>query len=430
MRKKFWKIVVMAVAVLASPLIAGKVLAGNDSCFVSCDPCAPIGCAKKSKLKVGGWLEASYYRNAWGQENVYQTGADRFYPDRNMITAQSGNTAALGNMHNADFQMNQAWVFIEREMDTRNGFDWGFRADFGYGTDMWIGQAWNNREFDYDWGEGDYFGAIPRLYASAGYKNLGVKFGRFDSLLDYEAVDAPEKFFISHSYAYYGTAPYNTGILADYKLGKRLTLYAGWTMGNQNGFENRFGDSLFTGGVKFDLAKKMSLSYMFETGYMYDGTYGGPRQDYTVFNGPMGADRYDTYSQTINFKWNATKRFTYVLQSDYLQGEFEDGYAIQTAIAKRYGVNNHFIYQLNKKWSLGFRAEWYRQEFGLDGSAMNGVDVYEYTLALQWKPLKRLTLTGEIRYDEAWGDNGHFDAFNNGQNNEQFSGGISAILHF
>ena len=441
MKKTFWKITIAAVAVLLTPLAASA-----GSVYQECSPCAPSCGAAKSKWKVGGWVEMSYYRNAWGQENVY---GNDFSTDRNMVTDNSGNTYLLGRNKNADFQANQIWGYVQREMDSKYGFDWGFRADFAYGTDMIYAQAWNDRTWDWNWGEGDYYGSIPRLYAEVGYRNLSVKFGRFDTLLGLETLDAPDNFFISRSYSFYTNPIFTTGVLADYKLGKRATIYAGWINGNDNGFEQRFDDSMITGGIKYALTKKLDLSYMFAVGYEYDGMYQsasqGPEWRYDSHISPIWwSNRHDVYMQTVNLKWKPTKRFTYMLEGTYQQSEFnntDDDYSMYaTGMTKHFGVNNHFIYQLNRKWSLGYRFEWYRAEWNMSDDAgaridWDGDDFYGHTLALQWKALKHLTITGEIRYDEVFGDGGRdtfrpFDTVRGVGRNHQFSGGISAIIHY
>lgn len=427
--------------VLAAALSSSAASAGNvyQDCS-PCDPCAPICSAKKSKLKIGGWLEASYYRNGWGQETSYA-----FDENLNRNVVDNGNSSYLGSFQNADPQMNQAWLYLEREMDTTHGFDWGFRIDGAFGTDVSFAQAFNDQTFDWNAGEGDYYWSMPSLYGTVGYKNLSVKIGRFETLLGYESFKSPGKFFVSHSYQYDTEPLATTGILAEYALGERVTLLAGYSMGNDT-WENRFGDSQIIGGVSVDLTEKLSLSYMFNVGYEYNGVYknGIARYNYspTGFwhgDGTFHGDRHNNYYQTIVLEWQLTDRLSYVLQSNYFQSEFTgpydpitvDGYA---GIGKSYGVANYLTYQLNKRWALGFRAEWFRTEYaGMFGSGRQsqGNDFYEYTLGLKWTPWERLSVLGEIRYDQAWDDaGGALNVFDAGRHGEQFSGGISAILTF
>lgn len=398
----------------------------------SCAPCDPVCSKKESKLKIRGWVQASYYRNAWGCENEYV-----YNPvyKRNLVSETSGNSTILGTSNNADFQMNQAWLVFEREKDTKNGFDWGFRVDLAYGTDLWAAQTLNDESFDFNWGEGDYYGSIPNLYADFGYKNLGVKIGRFPTLIGYESFEAPSKFFLSSCNMFWLEPLATTGFLADYTIGK-LTLYAGWTMGNDT-WSNDFGDSAITGGLSFQMTEDMLLYAVFTTGYEYD-KYDSIK---TVWKRGFPSDRNEFLKYTIaaDWKFGKKKKWNYILQYDYNQDEWEDGFQpdfADTGVSKGYGINNTLIYRFNDRWAIGGRFEWWRiegNETGALGRTDNGNDLYQYTLGLNWTPLKNLILTAEIRYDQAFDDKDArhgYQPFANGTKNDQFSGGISGTVHF
>jgi hypothetical protein len=77
-----------------------------------------------------------------------------------------------------------------------------------------------------------------------------------------------------------------------------------------------------------------------------------------------------------------------------------------------YGIGNYFLYDINKCWSAGLRAEWFRDNNGIrvadpyapsPVSVVNGAsfagNFYEITLGLNWKPNLNVTIRPEIRYD-------------------------------
>ena len=94
------------------------------------------------------------------------------------------------------------------------------------------------------------------------------------------------------------------------------------------------------------------------------------------------------------------------------------------------------MYQLNDCWGVGARLEWFRDDDGqrvatTEGGLGNEGNYYEFTVGLNWKPHANLTIRPELRYD--W-YSGNYDSgaqpFNNGNSNDQFSGGFDCIFTF
>lgn len=418
---------------------------------------------ERSGLDFGGWVEGVIYRNQYGQEDVrgydYSTG-------RQLIDDNSGNTSQLGRVKSTKPQVNQAWFFVRRELNTENGFDWGFRADVAYGTDMNRTQAWNDRGFDWDWGGATnlYYASIPRLYAQVGYRGFKIKGGKFDSLLGYEKLDAPESFFVSRSIFFnngignnhIGNAPlFTPGILAEYTFRDRLTLYAGRTWGNDTWFTGGFGDRFWTGGVKAKLLNSLELSYMFADGREYIGggyrTAEGDlewREDSHISTmltlGKPNSDKHKVYMHTVNLTWNPHHRFTNVLSWNFQSSKFSNqptsSYTLSNGVTRHYGLLNHSYFRFSKKWAVGLRLEWFHTFYDL--TEYNNVrfdsyydDYYSGALALQWKPHKNLRITGEVRYDKVTCVQGrqYYSPYNRGKGdpkNSQWSGGLSVLLHF
>lgn len=91
-----------------------------------CSPCRPALFDKNpSGWFLGGHLESGLYVNQYGRRNVYRNGE---------LDPDSGNSALLQNVRQSDFQLNQLYLKLGKELDTRHGFDFGGRVDLMYGT--------------------------------------------------------------------------------------------------------------------------------------------------------------------------------------------------------------------------------------------------------------------------------------------------------
>jgi hypothetical protein len=126
---------------------------------------------------AGGWLQLGYTSDALPAFNTYDD----------------------------VLQLQQAWLYAEKAIDTSCGFDIGGRIDYLYGTDGPNTQAFGTdpRGWDNDWDNGSQYGwAMPQLYLEAGYGDLSVKAGHFYTIIGHEVVPAPENFFYSHAYTF------------------------------------------------------------------------------------------------------------------------------------------------------------------------------------------------------------------------------------
>ena len=140
-----------------------------------------------------------------------------------------------------------------------------------------------------------------------------------------------------------------------------------------------------------------------------------------------------------------TEKFEYVIQHDL--GTSTHGDPRTGGPAQWYGIDQYFLYTINKRWSAGLRAEWFQDAegsrvagignwigsnrgwLGLPGFAGN---FYEVTAGLNWHINPNAILRPEIRYD--WYDGsrniaGQFP-FNNGNNTYQFLYATDLIITF
>ena len=354
-----------------------------------------------SRLKLTGWVESGLYTNAHGATSRYD--ADGFM--RN-----SGNGPNFGaGLRTTDYNMNQLWGRLIREMDCANSLDWGFRADLLYGMNGYGVQCEDS--FDHGWGRGDYGLGFHQLYGELGYKKLSARYGKFGTPIGWEETASWDNFFYSHSYCFNIEPCTHTGAMLYYQLTDNLKLAGGWTAGMENSFANRYGDQSLLAGLELALSKNSMFYYYMTQGRLNDSFGGGYATDYFI--------------QSLCFEWNLTDKWTYVCQYN-LNNSNELGGDRLVA----YGINNHWIYQMDDKWGIGFRAEWLRDNGVLaytDASGnSNDSDYVALTLGLNFNPTEHLRIRPEIRYDHAY----KTPIFAHGTKNEQFSGGFAVLYGF
>ena len=276
--------------------------------------------------------------------------------------------------------------------------------DFMYGTDANDTQAFGNNPGRWDylngWDRGGGYGwAMPQLYGEIANGDLSVKFGHFFTLIGYEVVPAPDNFFFSHAYTMYNSEPFtHTGVLATYKASDDITLYGGWTLGWDTGFDQFDDGNNFLGGASLALTDELTLTYILTAGDM--------------------GQRGDGYSHSIVFDWAINDKWNYVFQSDYVGLDTSPGYN------NEYGVNQYLFYTLTDEVKLGARVEWWSSDAGFDHGGQSAPaggqhSYYEATFGVNVKPVSNLVIRPEYRHD--WFPHGSY---------EQDIFAIDAILTF
>jgi hypothetical protein len=356
-------------------------------------------------ITLGGWIQQ-------GVSVVANSPADRY------------NGVVTFNDRDGEYQMNQTYFFLERNVDTRGcGWDFGGRIDFLYGTDARFVQAVDGLEANWGQNEPFYQAALPQFYLDVAYNNWTVRMGHFYSILGYEHVQAPENFFYSHSYAkQYGEPFTHTGMLVMYDVTDSLTLSGGFHRGWDQ-FDDTDGlDRLsFLGGINWvscDSRKAVAFA---------------------ITSGEQGPGN-DTVMYSIVGGLKLTDRLSYVIQHDY--GQSTGGFVDQrTRVAEWYGINQYIAYDLTRQWSVGARIEWFRDRDGVRvrglgqgnvaGGAFQG-DFYEIALGLNWNPHRNLVVRPEVRWDWFEADDVSPNGFpyDANQSANQFMFGCDVIVSF
>lgn len=366
-----------------------------------------------SRLKFQGWVESGLYLNSHGTKSAYG-------PQGEGLLLGSGNGPMFSpGLRTTNYNMNQLWGSLTREMDCENGLDWGFQADLLYGMYGYDVQSYGDDSFDSGWGEGDYGLGFFQLYGEIGYKRLRAKYGKFGTPIGWEATQSRDNFFYSHSYCFNIEPSTHTGALVDFQLTDDLKLVGGWTAGMESGFANRFGDQAVLAGLELALAENATVYYYMNQGRMKNGL---DKDNFDRFDSGLDADYF---VQSLCFEWLPTDELTYMLQ--YNLNNIND---VGGERFSAYGINNHLIYTLNDRWDFGLRAEWLRDNGVLAyenaaGDSRN-TDFLQLTLGTNFTPVECLQIRPEIRYDRAYKNS----VFANGTKKEQLSGGFAVLFKF
>ena len=338
-----------------------------------------------SGLSAGGWLSVGYH----------------------------GESNDLFNSQPDELELHQAWLFVEKSAAKEDGsLGVGFRVDVMGGIDAGDTQAFGNsvdangnpRRWDttdsFQTG-GGYGYAIPQAYIEVAANNWSVKAGHFYTLIGYEVVTAPDNFFYSHAITMYNSEPFtHTGVLASFGVGGGdTTIYAGYTLGWDTGFDQFEDGGNFLGGVGTSFGDNVSFTYITTVG-------------------DFGARGDEAYSHSLLFDITLSESLNWVVQSDYL--------TVDSSGEENLGLNQYLFYTLNDAVSLGARLEWWQGD-DITGYAPHGgtftstgsQDYFEATVGANIKFARNFTLRPELRYD--WSDDLDYD---------EAIGGVDLIFTF
>jgi hypothetical protein len=309
-----------------------------------------LGLADDSPLVIGGWSQWGYHNESDGVFNTY--------PDH--------------------FQAQQQYLYAGWTADGSAGLGLGGRVDVVYGTDAQNTQAFGNNPGEWDfrngYDHGVYGWALPQAYAEVAAGDLSVKVGHFYTLLGYQVVPATGNFFYSIPYTFnFSEAFTHTGALGAYTMSDTVTLYGGWTLGWDTGFDQLAGGNSFIGGAAVTLMDALTVT-MISTG------------------GDLGWIGDDGYTHSIVGVLDITDAFQYVFQSDLV--DVDNSPASDGGRYDTFGINQYLFYTFNDILKGGARMEWWKAD---------GQSVYEMAYGMNVRPASNLVFRPEIRYN--WSPN-------------------------
>jgi len=343
-----------------SGLGIGSCLEGFGCCDLgekwSLIDCTPLG------FTLGGWTNLGYHSS------------------NNTGTGILGNGAPSNFNNYADkVQLQQQWAYAEKVADGSEGLGIGGRMDYLYGTDAPDTQTFGiaNNHWDNQWDNGGAYGhAIPQLYGEVAYGDTSVKIGHFFTLIGNEVVAATGNFFYSRQFTFYNAEPFtHTGALATHTLDDSTTLYGGYVMGWDSGFEDN-GDA-YIGGVKRQINEDVSLLYATVIGRFADTGKGGA---------PL--ERGSIHSVILTTA--LSDKLTNLIQYDYLDTQDE----VSDLVRRTHGLNVYFIYQVSDCVSIGSRSEY----FSFDTQQFTGTNAtYNQTYGVNYRLTSNFMVRPELR---------------------------------
>jgi hypothetical protein len=135
---------------------------------------------------------------------------------------------------------------------------------------------------------------------------------------------------------------------------------------------------------------------------------------------------------TLIYTWNINKRWFYMGEVAFTDNTVY--YTDRITTGSAFGFNNHLIYTVNEKLAVGFRAEYnhnIRSFFDIPAvTGGSGGDLWDFTLAANYKINPKMTFRPEIRYDTVSYNNGYRPFGGDESKKDQISGGISFIVMF
>jgi hypothetical protein len=311
------------------------------------------------------------------------------------------------NNYDGKVQLGQQWFYAEKIADGSSGLGLGGRIDYVYGTDAPDTQAFGTPgRFDDDWNNGGAYGhALPQVYGEVASGNLSVKLGKFFTIVGNEVVAATGNFFYSRQFTFYNAEPFtHTGGLATFKVDDDTSLYGGYVLGWDSGFDDN-GDA-YLNGFSRKINDDVSLVYASCLGRFGDTTSG---------------ERGSVHSAILNV--GLTEKLRYINQTDVLFTRDAAGAAFRNT----FGNIHYLIYQVNDCVSFGQRFEWFNfsgnSALAAPGSifdARDNDDVLNYTMGLNIRRNANLVFRPEVRW--VWDKNNAGFNENNDASQAAFGG--------
>jgi hypothetical protein len=316
-----------------------------------------------------------------------------------------------------DFQdqkaiLDQIDLSIERRVDYRkNKWDVGGLMEWIYGADAGLIHA--NGVFD--WYDGprkpeNQFDPT-QFYVDVTMPVLNgarLRVGKFANLVGYESINPTADFigFYSRSFVFGSGYPFtHMGALFTFDPCKNVTITAGATRGDEQGFKDNNDAISFLGSLNWVINKDMAL-------YIANST------------GPEQTDDNGNYRTTwdATFYWQATDRCSFLANGYFL---YDGAGAANGDSGYLYSLALLGSYDMCKEATFKVRGEYFRDQDGVRIPA--GTSLYEVTAGLDIIPFasdpwgKNLVFRPEVRFD--FSDDNVFDG-----ESHQYTFGIDAIV--
>jgi hypothetical protein len=316
-------------------------------------------------ITLSGYVDTSY---------TYNTN----HPD------SGANTGRVFDTKSNSFLLQSAKVALEKLPEKTGGV--GFRADIIAGED---GKVLNAATYGFsttDPNDNSYFDleqAYIDVMAPLG-KGLDIKAGKFVTLAGAEVIEAKDNWNYSRGLLFGYAIPFtHTGVRLSYPLLDTLTGYFGVNNGWDAVKDNNKGKTM-------------------------EGALAWVPKDWLSFNltgyyGPEQAGNNHANRGLVDFitTFQPFKKLTLKINADYAR---EEDLAASGKAATWSGVAGYAKYDLNDKWSIANRAEYFNDPDGVRFQAGVDESLWENTSTLEFRPFKNLITRLEYRYDHSTAD--------------------------
>jgi hypothetical protein len=349
-----------------------------------------------SDLEIGGFVTASYvYNENNPDENTFSQTLCQFNCNHNEFSFDAAKLElgkAASAPGTAGFQFD---LLFGQNASILQGL-----SPDGSGTGQIAGPAAD--------GSSDTELFVQQAYVSYNYNDLVFKFGKWETLLGWEVIDSHKNYNVSHGILFTWAIPlFHTGILASGNFGENF----GFALGVANGFNN----SVDMGDNKAVLGQvSWKEGPIFSSLSTYIGTLNLPR---TKTNGTLVEDD-DSTAQIFDWvlQYTPDDDFDTWLNIDYGKASLSSNNQVNggsAGSARWYGASAGAAYQIDERWSLAVRGEWFRDDqgfrFGCPGGTFNcaalpagftpEVNAYSLTGTLGYKLTQNLMARFEVRHD-------------------------------
>ncbi len=261
-----------------------------------------------------------------------------------------------------------------------------------YGLDGGEAQAFGNNPGRFDflngWDHGSYEWAMPQLYAEFAAGDWKAKVGHFYTIVGYEVLPATGNFFSSRQLTFYNSEPFtHTGVLTEYTGIENTTIWNGYVLGWDTGFDQLNGGSAYLGGFSHNFTDDVNFIYTVNAGDL----------------GSRGTGSINSF--ILSLGW--TEKLSTVHQLDFLGTNTGTDFATTGVADNSTGFINYAFYEINDKLKAGIRQEWYKA---------SGTSYNTLTYGVNVKPMENLVIRPEVRHMWAPGNNLSYPLPGGGEN--------------
>lgn len=351
---------------------------------------------EEARIRVFGYAEGSYQYNFIDPVGDFNAGRVLDFKQHN------------------DFLLNQIDLAVERAVVV-SGDEWdlGGRVEMIYGSDARYlhaqGLGAHQDLFDGPNNQFDLLQAYADVAVPVG-TGLRLRVGKF---LFFKQVDPNASVFYTHSFTFGGALPYTlSGVSAQYNLSDDWSAELGVNRGWDIALDDNNGNVSFHGRLRHTLSDRTSYALMAIT---------GPEED----------DESGDWRTVLDFVITHKVNDKLTVLGDAVFGYQPDGtnFQLEQVDATWYGLAGYGVYRLNERYSLGGRAEWFRDS----GGYTTGVDqnLLGFTAGVTVTPFPRhevgsnLKIRPEVRYD--WSTEDFFDGLTG---RDQLTFAVDVIFNF